>query len=107
MEMGHERRWLPVVAARSVALVWMIAVAVVAGGTAPPVATAAEPAAPPQLYVIADSVVLGARDALVREFPGYQVTVDGVPAIWTDVAAELAWERRDHIGDIAVVATGY
>lgn len=72
-----------------------------------PAARADEPAARPKLYVVSDSVVLGARGAIEQAFADHDVTVDGVPAIFTEVAAQLAWERRDRIGKVAIVATGY
>lgn len=60
-----------------------------------------------QLFVMADSVVLGARSALVREFPDRQVTVAGVPAIFTEVGARRVTEQAALVGDIAIAATGY
>ena len=60
-----------------------------------------------RLYVISDSVVLGAKEALPRAFPGWQVTVAGRPAVFTDVAATEVPADAALVGDVAVVATGY
>lgn len=93
-----------------VAMVLALVAGVLGWGLATPLATGPAAAAdpePPRLYVVSDSVVLGAREAITARFGDYQVTVDGVPAIFTEVAAQLAWERRDLIGDVAIVATGY
>ncbi len=64
-------------------------------------------AAATQLYVMADSVLLGAKSAIADRFADWQVTVHGFPAIFTRNAAEIA-EREGHlIGEVAVVAVGY
>jgi hypothetical protein len=77
-----------------------------ARATDPPARVAALPAQ--RLFVVADSVVLGAEAAIRREMAEYDVTVGGFPAIFTDVAADLV--QRDYLGSlgrVAVVATGY
>ncbi len=92
-----------------VATVWLVCLAVVASvllGVAVPSRASAQPARR-KLYVVSDSVVLGAKSAIESTFSGWDVTLDGVPAIFTETAAGLAAERREHIGDVAIVATGY
>jgi hypothetical protein len=60
-----------------------------------------------RIYMVADSVALGAAPAIHGALAGWQVTIEGHQGIFTNDAAELAWSHRDEIGDIAVVATGY
>jgi hypothetical protein len=60
-----------------------------------------------RLFLVADSVALGAVPAIRSAFAGWDVAVAGHQGIFTDDAAELAWARRAEIGAIAVVATGY
>jgi len=60
-----------------------------------------------RLYVVSDSVVLGAKEALPRALPGWQVTVAGRPAVFTEVAAAEVPGDAALVGDVAVVATGY
>jgi len=71
---------------------------------APP---AAQAQARPPLYVMADSVVLGADGALRRTFPDYQINMAGFPAIFTRVAAEVIRDEAWRVGDVAVVAVGH
>jgi hypothetical protein len=78
--------------------------------TAPPDDAPARAATLPadRLLVVADSVVLGAEAAILREMPEFDVTVGGFPAIVTDAAADLV--QRDflgRLGRVTVVATGY
>ena len=63
------------------ALVALALVSVVAG--AAPHASAAPS---PGLFMVADSVVLSAKDAIPGAFPGWNVTITGRPAVFTDVA---------------------
>ncbi len=60
-----------------------------------------------RLFLVADSVALGAVPAIRGAFAGWDVAVEGHQGIFTDDAAELAWAHRAEIGAIAVVATGY
>ena len=78
-------------------------------GTVPLVAgTPPAGAAPtPRLFVVADSVGLSAKDAIPAAFPGWDVTVTGRPAVFTDVAVTDYVAPAGPLPEIAVVATGY
>src|SRR3954452_21309528 len=69
---------------------------------APPTPTPA-----PGLFVIADSVGLSAKDAIPPAFPGWNVTVTGRPAVFTDVAVSDYVAPAGPLPSVAVVATGY
>ncbi len=72
------------------------------------VGTSAHAAAPaPALFVVADSVGLSAKDAIPRAFPGWNVTVTGRPAVFTDVAVGDYVAPAGPLPAVAVVATGY
>jgi hypothetical protein len=60
-----------------------------------------------RLFVVADSVGLSAKDAIPPAFAGWDVTVTGRPAVFSDVAVSDYIAPQGSIGDIAVVATGY
>jgi hypothetical protein len=64
-------------------------------------------AAAPRLFVVGDSVMLGAAPAIHGAFPGWSVSIEGHQGIFTSDAAELAWSHRNEIGDVAIVGTGY
>jgi hypothetical protein len=66
------------------------------------VAAASDP-----LFMVADSVALGAAPAIHAAFPGRDVTILGHQGIFTSDAAELAWAHRSEIGTTAIVGTGY
>jgi hypothetical protein len=70
-----------------------------------PVAAAASANDP--LFMVADSVALGAAPAIHAAFPGRDVTILGHQGIFTSDAAELAWAHRGEIGATAIVGTGY
>ena len=80
-------------------------VAAAVGGLCAPAATAAN--APPGLFVVADSVGLSAKDAIPPAFAGWNVTVVGRPAVFTDVAVDDYVAPQGPLPDVAVVATGY
>jgi hypothetical protein len=63
--------------------------------------------APPRLFMVADSVGLSAKDAVPRAFAGWDVTVVGHPAVFTDVAVTDYVLTAGPLPDVAVVATGY
>lgn len=80
------------------------------GGTLALVVPPAPPATAqsrPPLYVMADSVVLGADGALRTTMPEFQVNMNGFPAIFPRVAAALVPQHAHLIGDVAVVAVGH
>lgn len=59
------------------------------------------------VYVITDSVMLGAKSQFLKGLPDWEVTFDGRPAIQIRQALkEYTLSRRD-IGPVAVVALGY
>lgn len=64
-------------------------------------------AAGDRVFVITDSVVLGAVPAIRSAFAGWQVDVVGRQGLFANDAAELAWASRAAIGDEVVVAVGY
>lgn len=61
------------------------------------------------LYVITDSVVLGAEKQITSTFSahGWDVTVEGLPGLNLENATEALASRRDTIGDNVVVALGH
>jgi formylglycine-generating enzyme required for sulfatase activity len=66
---------------------------------------ALDPSWPKQLYVIGDSVMLGAKPYLTRAFPDWQVTFAGRPSLTVHKAiAELP---AGPLGPVALVALGY
>ena len=78
-------------------------------------AIAAPAIAPPaqRVYVVSDSVGLGARTAIPAAFPpGWDVTVDGTPALFVEQLESKHVRDRmatspSVLGDIAVIAGGY
>ncbi len=60
-----------------------------------------------RLYVLSDSVMLGAAPDIHRAFAGWDVTIAGRQGLFANDAAELAWADRAAVGDTAVVAVGY
>ena len=62
---------------------------------------------PKTLYVISDSVVLGTKTALPARLPGWQVTIDGRPALMVKQATKEIAARGTPVGSVAVVALGY
>jgi lysophospholipase L1-like esterase len=66
-----------------------------------------DPNWPKHVYVITDSVMLGAKQPFINALPDWQVTFDGRPAIQIRQALkEYTLSRRD-TGPVAVVALGY
>jgi lysophospholipase L1-like esterase len=66
-----------------------------------------EPNSRKHVYVITDSVMLGAKQKFIDALPGWEVTFDGRPAIQIRQALkEYTLGRRD-TGPVAVVALGY
>ena len=51
----------------------------------PTVPSAPIPAPPAGIYMVTDSVGLGAKDALPAAFPGQRVVVDGTPALFVEM----------------------
>lgn len=68
---------------------------------------ALDPSWPKTLYVISDSVVLGVKTALPARMAGWQVTVDGRPALMVKQATKEIAQRGTPVGSVAVVALGY
>ncbi len=60
----------------------------------------------PRLYVIGDSVLLGAHDAIVAQLSGWSVTVWAQEGLSTLGAASIVTASRAVIGDVVVVALG-
>jgi formylglycine-generating enzyme required for sulfatase activity len=65
------------------------------------------PTWPKQLFVIADSVLLGAKTTLTKSFSDWNVTVFGRPALMIPKAVELLRQYSGVIGPVVVVAIGY
>jgi hypothetical protein len=87
-----------------------LAAAALAAATVMPVVrapTAGATSSAPRLFVVADSVGLSAKDAIPRAFAGWDVTVVGRPAVFTDVAVDDYVAPAGPLPDAAVVATGY
>lgn len=70
--------------------------------TAPPTTTTAPPA-PEVVYVVGDSVLLGAREELPAALPGRTVVVDAVGSRRLPDAIGLLRTRRAEVGDGVVV----
>ena len=65
-----------------------------------------------RVYMMTDSVGLGAKEAVPAALPEYQVTVDGMPALFVEQLESKFLRMRmasspQVLGDIAVVAGGY
>ena len=70
---------------------------------------ALDPSWPKHVYVITDSVMLGAKPAFIKGMTdqGWQVTFDGRPAIQIRKSLEDYVRRQNTTGPVAVVALGY
>lgn len=87
----------------------VIAVAAAFTGTflAAPSASAIPPDST-KLFMVSDSVGLGAKGAITRAFPGWQVTVTGKPGLFTEQLVRYVTQAPvSQFGTEAVVATGY
>ena len=99
----------------ALAAVMGLVAAAFATGPVSPVATVAADPVPRdhRVYVVTESVGLGARTALPAAFgPGWQVTVDGTPALFVEQLESKHVRQRmatdpSVFGDIAVVAGGH
>jgi formylglycine-generating enzyme required for sulfatase activity len=60
-----------------------------------------------QIVIVADSVVLGARDSIVKGLPDWRITFRGRPALMIDSAAQDLRRQRPSLPPVAVVALGY
>src|SRR5262249_45106709 len=65
-----------------------------------------DPSWPKELYVISDSVVLGAKVALPKALPDWKVTVDGRPALMIYKATKEMKQKGLKMPPVAVVALG-
>ena len=72
-----------------------------------PIGSPAGAAPDTRVFMVADSVALGAASAVHAALAGRDVTIVGHQGIFTSDAAELAWAHRDEIGATAIVGTGY
>ena len=72
-----------------------------------PIGSPAGAAPDTRVFMVADSVALGAASAVRAALAGRDVTIVGHQGIFTSDAAELAWAHRDEIGATAIVGTGY
>lgn len=96
------------------AVVGLVAAAFATGPVSPVATVAADPVPRDhRVYVVTESVGLGARTALPAAFgPGWQVTVDGTPALFVEQLESKHVRQRmatdpSVFGDIAVVAGGH
>lgn len=82
--------------------------AVLAAATVHPPAASAIPPDSTKLFMVSDSVGLGAKGAIARAFPGWQVTVTGKPGLFTENLVRYVTQApAAQFGTEAVVATGY
>jgi hypothetical protein len=65
-----------------------------------------DPSWPKHVYVITDSVMLGAKQAFIRSLPDWEVTYAGRPALMIRKALPEVRQQRT-LGPVAVVALGY
>jgi len=106
------RRALSVPALVVAALVVMLAGSFAGAGDAgaapgaPARVAAAPPGVDPRVFVIGDSVILGAHDALVGRLAGWQVTFIAKVSFFTWQAPAAIAAYRPAVGDISVVALG-
>ena len=80
--------------------------AIPAGASTPAAVTRAVPGVDPRVFVIGDSVILGARDALVGRLAGWQVTFIAKESFFTWQAPAAIAAYHAGVGDISVVALG-
>ncbi len=92
-------------ASRSRALAQPVATSVVATLASSPT-TPSRAAASGDLYVLTDSVLLGAEDALAKRLPAWHITVDGVRGL-TLKAAKTHVTQQATIPPLVVVGLGY
>ena len=68
----------------------------------------AVPPSSSRLFMVSDSVGLGAKGAIRNAFAGWQVTVTGKPGLFTEqLVSYVTSAPLSQFGDDAVVATGY
>jgi SPOR domain len=65
-----------------------------------------DPSWPKHVYVITDSVMLGAKQAFIKSLPDWEVTYAGRPALMIRKALPEVRQQRA-LGPVAVVALGY
>ena len=65
-----------------------------------------DPAWPKHVYVITDSVMLGAKQTFIKSLPDWQVTYAGRPALMIRKALPEV-RQQSSLGPVAVVALGY
>ena len=85
--------------------------AVLLGAIAAPLAPGASAAPPPpgvdpRIVVVGDSVILGARDAVIGRLAGWQVTFEASVSLSTAGAVSVIDRHRSALGAITVVALG-
>ncbi len=73
---------------------------------APSPASAAPPGVDPRVFVIGDSVILGAHDAVLARLAGWQVTFIAKESFFTWQAPAAIAAYRPTVGDITIVALG-
>lgn len=89
-------------------LALLAAAATLAVGAAHPAPTGAVPPDSTKLFMVSDSVGLGAKGAITKAFPGWQVTVTGKPGRFTErLVRYVTGAPASQFGAEAVVATGY
>ncbi len=66
-----------------------------------------DPAWPKRIVIIADSVMLSAKPAVIRSLPDWQVKFEGRPALMISKAVEEMRRRSVQFPPIVVVALGY
>jgi hypothetical protein len=77
-----------------------------AGAVAPAAVARVPPGVDPRVFVIGDSVILGAHDALVNRLAGWQVTFIARESFFTWQAPAAITAYHAGVGDISVVALG-
>jgi hypothetical protein len=59
-----------------------------------------------RLFIMSDSVVLGAKDALPKALPTWKVNLDGKESRFLEAGLDVLKARRSEIGRIAVIQIG-
>jgi hypothetical protein len=72
-----------------------------------PANVALDPAWPKQLHIVSDSVVLGAKDTIIRGLPDWKITFQARSALMIHIATKELREQYRSLPPFAIVAVGH